>query len=436
MEMPKTNSIWIVFTIILIQISSACDYSKSDQDKVDSLSITLKDAEGKFRKENLQLIASRYNINSAEAQITQAKLWTNPNISIEQNIYNQTTHRYFDFTSTGNTEVQIQQLFTLAGKKNKQIRVSEINKELSEFTFYDLLRTLKFQLRTDYYDLFFLQQSLKFYNESIPNLSRTIGSVEDAYNKRSMLLSEVIRLKSLLLSLQNEKLGIENQITELQNDMHVLLHDTTLHNTYYIPQLELNQLDSLKMDYLSLDQVIQTGINSRPDYKSAAATVQLDEANLNLQKSLAVPDVTIGGRWSRAGSYIPEYYALSFSIDLPVFNRNQGNIEAAQMNILADEFSRQQSLSSIKREIVNAYQKAIETDKLFKSLDQKFTEQYKTLVLGMTQNFQKRNITIIEFTDFFESYRTSVLQLNQIQNSRLDAFETLNFRIGTDLINP
>jgi cobalt-zinc-cadmium efflux system outer membrane protein len=106
------------------------------------------------------------------------------------------------------------------------------------------------------------------------------------------------------------------------------------------------------------------------------------------------------------------------------------------MNILADEFSRQQSLSSIKREIVNAYQKAIETDKLFKSLDQKFTEQYKTLVLGMTQNFQKRNITIIEFTDFFESYRTSVLQLNQIQNSRLDAFETLNFRIGTDLINP
>jgi cobalt-zinc-cadmium efflux system outer membrane protein len=436
MEIQKTNSIWIVCTLILIQISSVCIYSKSDEYKVDTLSITLKDAEERFLKENLQLLASSYNIKAADAQITQAKLWANPNISIEQNIYNQTTHRYFDFTSTGNTEVQIQQLFTLAGKKDKQVHLSEINKEISEFTFYDLLRTLKFQLRTDYYDLFFLQQSLKFYNESIPNLSRTIGSVEDAYNKRSMLLSEVIRLKSLLLSLQNEKLGIENQINELQNDMHILLHDTTFLNTYYIPMFELQQLDSLKIDNFSLDQVIQTGINSRPDYKLAAATVKSDEANLSLQKSLAVPDVTIGGRWSRAGSYIPEYYALNFSIDLPVFNRNQGNIEAAQMTILADEFSRRQFMNSIIREITNAFHKAVGTNNLYKSLDKKFTSQYQTLVAGMIQNFQKRNITIIEFTDFFESFRTSVLQLNQIQNSRLDAFETLNFRIGTDLIIP
>ena len=224
--MLKTNSIWIISVIILIQISPVCVYPKSDEYKVDTLSITLKTAEERFLKENLQLLASRYNINAADAQITQARLWSNPNISIEQNIYNQTTHRYFDFTRTGNTEVQIQQLFTLAGKKDKQIHVSEISKQVSEFTFYDLLRTLKYQLRTDYYDLFFLHQSLRFYNESIPNLFRTIGSVEDSYNKRSMLLSDVIRLKSLLLSLQNEKLGIENQITELQNDMHVLLHDT------------------------------------------------------------------------------------------------------------------------------------------------------------------------------------------------------------------
>jgi cobalt-zinc-cadmium efflux system outer membrane protein len=93
-------------------------------------------------------------------------------------------------------------------------------------------------------------------------------------------------------------------------------------------------------------------------------------------------------------------------------------------------------MNSIKREITNAFQKALGTDKLFKSLDKKFTAQYQTLVAGIIQNFQKRNITIIEFTDFFESYRTSVLQLNQIQNSRLDAFETLNFRIGSDLIIP
>jgi len=119
MEMLKTKSILTISAIILIQISSVCVYPKPDEYKVDTLSITLKTAEDRFLKENLQLLASRYNINAADAQITQAGLWSNPNISIEQNIYNQTTHRYFDFTNTGNTEVQIQQLFALAGKKDK-----------------------------------------------------------------------------------------------------------------------------------------------------------------------------------------------------------------------------------------------------------------------------------------------------------------------------
>jgi len=434
MEMLKTNSIRMICLIVLVILHSLCIYPESFQTK-DTLAISLKETEEKFLKENLQLIASKYNISAAEAQITQAKLWNNPNISIEQNIYNQSTKRYFDFTRTGNTEVQIQQLFLLAGKKDKQVHVSELNKQITEFSFYDLLRNLKFQLRTDFYDLYFLQQSLRFYNQSIPNISRTIQTVENAYNKRTMLLSEVIRLKALLLSLQNEKLGIETQISELQNDLRVLMHDTA-NGSYYAPLVDIQKFDSLEFDMLSLDDIIQKGINNRPDYKSAETTVKLDLANLYLQNSLAVPDLTIGGRWSRAGSYIPEYYALNFSIDLPLFNRNQGNIELAKLTLLSDEVNGLQSKSFVEREIRNAFQKAAETDRLFKSIDKNFIAQYDTLALGTTENFRNRNITIVEFTDFYESYRTSIIQLNQIQNSRIDAIENLNFRTGSDLLIP
>jgi len=66
---------------------------------------------------------------------------------------------------------------------------------------------------------------------------KTILSVENAYNKRTMLReSEVIScLKALLLSLENEKLGIVTQVSELQNDMRVLMHDTNKNSIYYIP---------------------------------------------------------------------------------------------------------------------------------------------------------------------------------------------------------
>ena len=119
------NPILMIF--ILVNLLSVCAYTRSIGN--DTLVISLKDAEEKFLKENLQLIASKYNITAAEAQITQAKLWSNPNLSIEQNIYNQSTKRYFDFTRTGNTEFQISQLFLLAGKKKSRFMFQKsINK--------------------------------------------------------------------------------------------------------------------------------------------------------------------------------------------------------------------------------------------------------------------------------------------------------------------
>ena len=54
----------------------------------------------------------------------------------------------------------------------------------------------------------------------------------------------------------------------------------------------------------------------------------------------------------------------------------------------------------------------------------------------MTANYENRNMTIIEFTDFYDSYRTSVLQTIQLQNSRIDSFENLNFVTGKDLLTP
>ena len=404
--------------------------------RTDTVAITLQQAEGRFLKNNLQLLAARFNIDASKAAVYQAELWSNPNISIEQNVYNKFTKRFFDVTKTGNTEVQLQQLILLAGKRDKQIRLAEINTQIAENTFYDLLRALKFELRTNFFDLYFLQQSLAFYDETIPNVRKTVAATEAIYQKRSILLSEVLRLKSLLFSLENERLGLLNQVSEIEHGMDVLLRDTSGSILYFVPQLDRNMLDSLRIDSLSLQDVIATALEKRPDYKNAETQVQYEDANLSLQKAMRIPDLTVGGTYSRAGSYIPDYYALTLSIDLPIFNRNQGNVEISENTLEADKLLREYSRKTLEKEIATAYKKAVDTDSLFRAFDKNFTGEYKTLVDGMDADYQKRNITIIEFTDFYESYRTSMLQMNQLQNDRLDAFEGLNYAAGTSLINP
>ena len=59
--------------------------------------LTLKEAEQRFLERNLSLIAERYNIDMAQAQVLQAKLFENPVISLEQNVYNLLNGKYFDF---------------------------------------------------------------------------------------------------------------------------------------------------------------------------------------------------------------------------------------------------------------------------------------------------------------------------------------------------
>ena len=80
--------------------------------------LTLKEAEQRFLERNLSLIAERYNIDMAQAQVLQAKLFENPVISLEQNVYNRLNGKYFDFGKEGEMVVGIEQVIRLAGRSD------------------------------------------------------------------------------------------------------------------------------------------------------------------------------------------------------------------------------------------------------------------------------------------------------------------------------
>ena len=433
--MINPGRIGIIVLFLLVALFTNVSAFQWKASGADTLALTLKSAEERFQRNNLQLLSSRFSIDASKAAIVQARLWSNPNISIEQNVYNPFTKRYFDFTATGNTEVQLQQLIQLAGKRGMQIKLAELSAAMSEDAYYDLLRSLKLELRTDFYDLYYLRQSLAFYEESIPSVQKTVAAAEKMYDNRAILLSEVLRLKSLLLSLESDRLDISNRMNEIQTDLRVLFRDAPDSVCCYKPMVSAAELDTLRVRLLALPDAIAAARELRPDLRNARSAVRMDETNLALQRALRVPDVTVGGRWARAGSYIPDYFALSVSVDLPFFNRNQGNIEAAECAVRADDATRLFAEQKVEREVTNAYHRALQSDDLFRRFDKKFMEEYTTLVEGMITNYEKRNISIMVFTDFYESYRTSMLQMNKLQSDRIDAIEVLNYAVGTTIID-
>ena len=99
------------------------------------LKLTIHEAERYLADHNLRLLAEHYAVDQAEARVIQAKLFDNPVISFEQNVYNRINGRYFDFGKEGESAVELEQLIYIAGQHNKRVKLEKINHEMSAYQY-------------------------------------------------------------------------------------------------------------------------------------------------------------------------------------------------------------------------------------------------------------------------------------------------------------
>ena len=430
---PKQRIFNIITVLLYLSIGSAYAVDSELKDP-DLVRLSLVDAERKFLKNNLQLLTAKFQIDARKAAIIQARLWPNPTLNLEQNAWNPGTKRYLDFSRDGQSVVQIQQLFLLGGKIDKRIKLAEASASMGDHLFYDLLRALKYELRTSFYKLYYLQESLEFYDKTIGALQKTVDFIQRAYQNRSVLYSEVLRIKSLKFMLENERTEVIASIKEKEATIRVLLNEPSYTDKTVVTVVDGEKIDDFRVGNIKLSAVIESAIENRPDLKVSVSSVKLEEANLELQRAYALPDVSFGGSFQRANNYIPDYYGMTAQVNLPIFDRNQGNIEVAEKSLISRRVSLKNHRLQVENEVSVAYHRIKEKEKLFQSNRNKLAEEYKELSGQMILNYEKRYITTIEFTDFYEAYRTSLLQMLKLKSERMGAIEELNYSVGETII--
>jgi cobalt-zinc-cadmium efflux system outer membrane protein len=424
-----------MFRIIILLFSVCFILEKVEaQNKfqTDTVLLSLQDAEASFLKNNFDLLAAKYKIAEADAALIQAKLWDNPNLNFEQGAYNKDTKKWFDISQTGETAVILQQLIYLAGKRDKRINIEKINLQIAQYQFYDLMRALRYELRTSFFEFYFLQQSLSVYDRELTALKSLVDAYTIEFKKGNVPFKELARLQALQFSLENEKIDVLKNLTERQSDIVLLTGDTL--SRPIKPVLDVSLFDNIDPESFSLEQLYDWGLSNRYDLKITEAQIQSEQMNLSLQKAMRIPDMTIGARYDKAGSYVHNYNSLSLGFDLPIWNRNQGNIKIAENKIEENKTLKNQKELEVKNDINKAFVQFMETDKLYKSSLQKFDSNYDKLFDGITNAYQNHTISLLEFIDYYETYKNSKSEYYQLQNNRLDAMENLNMATGTIII--
>ena len=410
--------------LILFQFLALNLYAQKDT------MVTVAGAETLFLKNNYDLLASQFNINASKAAIIQARLWENPFVSVRLNAYNPEKKKLFDIGSEGEKSAGFDQLIYLGGKKRNEIALAQNSEELAELEFADLLRNLKLQLRSSYFGLYYQNLSFKSIEKQLSNLDSLVVAYKVQVKKGNIPMKDLVRLQSLELSLKNQKTQLFENILDFRSKLSLL----TGFSSTIIPSPSENEILVYNENkVLQADTLRQIALLNRTDLKIAQKQIEASSLNLKLQKSLAIPNITVGSNWDLRGGVFKNEVNLNLGIPLPLWNRNQGNIKMAVAQL--NEASVQKDSQSLKvttevRQSLRKWEEAIENYRYFtKSSLQNLEDVHN----GIYNNFKNGNLSLIEFTDFMESYHSTMLQYYQFAQNLVDACEEINYTTNSKI---
>lgn len=411
---------------ILLIITAFSARAQSPQN--DTLKLSIKQAEDQFLKNNLQLIIQHYNIDNASAQVITARLFPNPDFSFANGIYaNDVPNAYNEQTFS------VSQLFTTAGKRNKNIQLAKIGVEQTKFQFFDMLRTLKFTLRNDFYTVYFQRQSALVYDQEIGSLNKTLAAYKEQYAKGNIAEKELLRIQAQLYSLQAEYNTLQTGIDTTESELKMMLRVPP--HTAIDPQVTEDITGKDIVSTVPYQRLLDSAYVNRYDLRYSKATVDYNNMNLQLQKATAVPDVSVSLNYDKLGAYGTNFLGAGIEFSLPFFNRNQGAIKQAQIAIDQSKVQLQNQQNTVENDVATNYKIALRLEKLYNSFDPKFKQDFTHLIQEVVKNYEKRNISMLEFLDFYDSYKTNTLQLNSLLLSRVTSLEQLNYVTGTPFFN-
>ncbi len=377
------------------------------------------------------MLSQQYDVDINKALIQQNRYLDNPILNTDQNIYDGKFFRHSQ--DYGQVFVQIQQLIKTAGKRNKLIKLSQDALLSSEQQLYDLMRNLRFVLHNDLSSIYQLLQVYKIYSSELISLQDLARGMDAQLQAGNISQKENLRIKSLLYGLQADQSDLQIQIAEAEKEVHTLLRIGN--DTLIVPIMNNVGNLSAPVQSLTLSQLIDSSLANRPDLQLAKTNLLSQQHNLSYQKALAVPDLTAGLEFDQRSSYAPNYYGLALSIPIPVLNKNKGNIRAAQIGIGQAQNGIQLIQEQVNAEVSAAWQKLLISVNLQNIITQDFADKYEELFKNITRSFKLRQVSLVEFIDFFDSYKDARTKQLEQQAHLRDAIAELNFTTGSNIIS-
>lgn len=395
----------LLFTLfVIVSIKSTAQTAALS----DTIVLSRTQAEALFLDKNISLISEKLNIDIADAQIIQAKLWPNPTLTIgEINLWNNTTAQelpplWGNFGKTSQVTAELEQLIQTAGKRKKMIAMEKVNADIAKEYFKTFLRNLKIEFRGNLTDLQYTQAQEAVYKKQLSSMQTLLKAYGNQVKQGNVGKGEYIRLKASELQFLKEISDLRKENNALQKELKVLMN---LPATSFIKLTDEGFVpDNKNIENINLGDLMASAVENRPDMKVLKLGNDYNDNKYKYERAMRTPDVTLGVSYDRGASLMNDFVGIGFSLDLPFFSRNQGNIKAAKIAIEQGKLLTEEKTLSVQTEVLQSYEDLLVTKKLYDSVEADYEGDLDKLLEAYRKNFMQKNTSMLEYLDFVDAY--------------------------------
>jgi outer membrane protein, heavy metal efflux system len=389
--------------------------------------ISLDDAIQMALQHNHTLLALRTTIQQNQASEITANLRPNPVLTGDAQFLpivhpNQLDSDYLD--NTAQFDLGVSYLFERGLKRQHRLQAAKDQTAVTRAQVADNERTVAFNVATQFINVELAESTLELAEQDLRSFQNTVDIGQVRYNDGDIGEGDLLKIKLQLLQFQTDVSSAQLSRVQALSDLRQLLGYESIVADYDVTG---------SFDYKATPGIVEDfqakALQDRPDLVAAQLGVTAANSQRELQKAIAKRDVT--GQISYTHVTDQSDVSLFGQVQLPLFDRNQGEIARTGFAINQAQEQAKFTTGQVLTDVRDAYETLHTNDQV--------VTLYRSGYLDQAQ--QSRDITeyayrhgaasLLDFLDAERSYRATQLAYRQALASYLLALEQLREAVGS-----
>jgi cobalt-zinc-cadmium efflux system outer membrane protein len=379
---------------------------------------------------NQALQAQRAAVEAARADEITAGLKPNLSVSFNADGFTPFSPRQinWDFLKNDTSySTSASYLFERGGKRQNRIAVAKSATDVAEKAALDAERNLRFQTAQAFIDVLLAKSALDLAQQNLKSFADVVAVNQQRVRSGDLAEAEFYRIHLQQLQFEQDESAAEVALVQARANLRQLLGFDTVAENFevegdltYTPQT------------LDLESLKQQALQSRPDYLGAQSNVTLAENTLSLERSNRARDVSGDLDYAHTGP--DNTMGVGVSFDLPIHDRNQGNIARSQVLVRQANEQELAARYLVTTDVVNAYAGWQTSQKVVALYQSGYLSQSQQSLDISRYVYQRGAGSLLDLLDAERTYRDTQLGYLQALAAYMTSVQQINFAVGKQVL--